>query len=46
MVVIRLIFAKETQTEHQIKDVIHSYFLLESDFEINFEKVQKSAFEI
>ena len=28
-----------------MKDIVHSYFLLESDFEITFEKVQISAFE-
>ena len=28
-----------------MKYIIHSYFLLESDFEITFKKVEKSAFE-
>ena len=28
-----------------MKVIIHSYFLLKSDFEIIFEKVEKSTFE-
>ena len=36
LVVIKLIFAIEQQTVHQTKGIIHSYFLLESDFEITF----------
>ena len=35
----------ETQTLHQMKDIIHSYVLLVSDFEITFKKVEKSSFE-
>ena len=42
---IKLTFAIETQTVYQMKDINHSYFLLELDFEISFEKVEKSAFE-
>ena len=38
-------FAKEIQTVYQMKDIIRSYFLLESDFEITFKKVEKSAYE-
>ena len=45
LVVIKLIFAIETQTVHQMKDIIHNYFLVESDFKITFEKVEKSVFE-
>ena len=30
---------------YQMKDIIHSYFLHESDFEITFKKVEKYAFE-
>ena len=45
LVVIKLIFPTETQSVHQMKDIIHRYFLLESDFEITFKKVEKSAFE-
>ena len=41
----RLIFAIETQIVYQMNDIIHSYHLLESDFKITFEKVEKSAFE-
>ena len=28
-----------------MKDIIHSHYLLESDFEITFKNVEKSAFE-
>ena len=37
--------ATESQTEHNIKDVLHGYFLAELDFRINFEKEEKSVFE-
>ena len=40
-----LTFDVETQSVHQMKDIIHSHLLIESDFEITFKKVQKSAFE-
>ena len=45
LVVIKLIFAIETQTVYQMKDIIHSYFLFETNFEISPKKVEKSAFE-
>ena len=38
-------FATEIQTVYQMKDIIHSYFLLESDFEITLKKMEKSAYE-
>ena len=37
-------FATEIQTVYQMKDIIHSYFLLESDFEITFKKSWKIFF--
>ena len=45
IVVIKQIFAIETQTVHQMKDIIHNNILVESDFEITIQKVEKSAFE-
>ena len=45
LVVIKLIFAIETQIVFQMKDIIHSYFLFESNFEITLKKAEKSAFE-
>ena len=45
LIVIELIFAIETQTVYQMKDIIHRYFLLLFNFEITFKKVEKSAYE-
>ena len=41
----QLIVTTESQTEHNIKDVLYGYFLAELDFTINFEKEEKSDFE-
>ena len=41
----KLIFDIKTQTEYQMKDIKHGYFLNESDFKIIFEKAEKFVFE-
>ena len=45
LVVIHLVLAIKTQTIHQMKDIVHGSLLVESIFEITYEKVEKSVYE-
>ena len=45
LVVIHLVLAIKTQTIHQMKDIVHGSLLIESIFEITFEKVEKPVYE-